>query len=56
MRQLQHRKSIKDGLSVQYFVSNYPNGMGICACCGGPPARLPIFTHYAYAYKEGING
>jgi hypothetical protein len=37
------RKEIKDRLSVQYFVSNYHNGTGINACCGGSPAWFADF-------------
>ncbi len=33
---LAYRKGIKDRLSIQYFLSNYPNfANGRSACCGG---------------------
>ena len=38
-----YKKDIKDRLSVQYFVSNYHNGTGIFACCGGSPAWFAEF-------------
>ena len=37
------RMGNKDRLSVQYFVSNYHNGTGIFACCGGSPAWFAEF-------------
>jgi hypothetical protein len=41
-----YRNNISDMLSVQYFVSNYHNGTGIFACCGGSPAWFADFyTH-----------
>ena len=38
-----YKTGIKDRLSVQYFVSNYHNGTGIFACCGGSPAWFAGF-------------
>jgi hypothetical protein len=38
-----YRNNIRDMLSVQYFVSNYHNGTGIFACCGGSPAWFADF-------------
>jgi hypothetical protein len=38
-----YRNNISDMLSVQYFVSNYHNGTGIFACCGGSPAWFADF-------------
>ncbi|HWQ65638.1 MAG TPA: C1 family peptidase [Methanospirillum sp.] len=38
-----YQKGIKDRLSVQYFVSNYHNGTGIWACCGGSPVWFADF-------------
>jgi len=38
-----YRNNISEMLSVQYFVSNYHNGTGIFACCGGYPAWFADF-------------
>jgi tryptophan 2-monooxygenase len=38
-----YNRGIVDRLSVQYFVSNYHNGTGIFACCGGSPAWFAEF-------------
>ncbi len=38
-----YRNNIRDMLSIQYFVSNYHNGTGIFACCGGSPAWFADF-------------
>ena len=41
-----YRNNISEMLSVQYFGSNYHNGTGIFACCGGAPAWFADFyTH-----------
>ncbi|PWR75949.1 C1 family peptidase [Methanospirillum stamsii] len=40
---LSYQKNITDRLSVQYFNSNYHNGTGIWACCGGNPTWFADF-------------
>ena len=40
---LANQKKITDRLSVQYFTSNYHNGTGIWACCGGNPSWFADF-------------
>lgn len=52
---LAYQKNITDRLSVQYFNSNYHNGTGIWACCGGNPFWFADFyntTHHAIPWNN----